>query len=425
MRSSVINGNKAQGSEFASGWMNLRAPPLCISSGALGVRPCRPGAPTRRFRVRNIRLSQFANILEPRLTASRFARNGKRRATNLCVMSQRKRKLVLVWAVIAMMAVIGVIVYSWSQPPLPALPNPNGYDDFVAAARLTTREVSDFADLTNDSLRSLVSTNAESLRLIRLGLSRQCVLPTHEVITNFGSAGVPLFYLRRLACLLAADGKLAATERRPGDAAKSYAQAVKFGNGISRGGVIINRLVGAACEAIGLERLARLSPSLNCDEAKEAIAILEHVEQDRVEWGQILQAENRFARWAIPHENLLELPKGLWEAHKTRKAAELMHKQAVAHARLMTAQLALNCYRSDRACAPGRLDELVPRYLQRVPQDPFRAAPLVYRPQGTNWLLYSVGADGVDHGGKRAQKDSIAGDMFYDSRWWTSPRIVP
>jgi hypothetical protein len=341
------------------------------------------------------------------------------------VMSQRKRKLVLVWAVVAMMALIGLAVFFWSEPPLPALPNPNGYDDFVAAARITTRDVSDFADLTNDSLRNLVATNAEPLRLIRLGLSRRCVLPTHEVITNFGSAGVPLHYLRRLACLLAAEGKLSEAEQRPGDAARSYAQAVKFGNEISRGGVMINRLVGAACEAIGLERLAKLSSSLNCDEAKTAIVILEQVEQDRVGWGQTIQAENRFARWAIPHENLLELPKGLWQAYKTRNAGELMHKQAVAHARLMTAQLALHCYRSGKGCAPGRLDDLVPGYLQRVPQDPFRAALLVYRPQGTNWLLYSVGADGVDHGGKRAQKDSIAGDIFLDSRWWVSPRIVP
>jgi hypothetical protein len=44
---------------------------------------------------------------------------------------------------------------------------------------------------------------------------------------------------------------------------------------------------------------------------------------------------------------------------------------------------------------------------------------MIHRPQGTNWLLYSVGPDGVDDGGQRAG-GSVSGavprgDLFYDS----------
>jgi hypothetical protein len=42
----------------------------------------------------------------------------------------------------------------------------------------------------------------------------------------------------------------------------------------------------------------------------------------------------------------------------------------------------------------------VPDYLGRLPLDPFSGSPLVYKQTGTNWLLYSVGVDGVDGGGK-------------------------
>lgn len=340
-------------------------------------------------------------------------------------MSQRTRKLVLVLALFAVLVFIGLALLTWrTSPSSRPLPSPNGYDDFIAAAKIITRNISDFSDLTNDALRTLVSSNAESLRLTRLGLSRLCVLPTDQVITNFGNMSVPLYYLKRLAQLLAADGKLSEIDQRPGDAARSYAEAVKFGNEISRGGVMINRLVGAACEGIGLIRLAKLLPYLTCDQAKAVIPMLEQVDRDRVDWSETLQAENRFAKWSIPHQNPLELPKGLWQAHKMRKGAETTHKHAVVRARLVTAELALRCYRCDQGRAPGRLDELVPKYLERVPQDAFRNAPLVYRPQGTNWLLYSVGADGVDHGGK-ATNGVISGDIFLDSRWWTSPLVVP
>jgi hypothetical protein len=51
--------------------------------------------------------------------------------------------------------------------------------------------------------------------------------------------------------------------------------------------------------------------------------------------------------------------------------------------------------------------------------DPFSGRQMIYRPQGTNWLLYSVGEDGVDHGGKRVGS-AVSGtatmcDLFYDS----------
>jgi hypothetical protein len=68
---------------------------------------------------------------------------------------------------------------------------------------------------------------------------------------------------------------------------------------------------------------------------------------------------------------------------------------------------------------PARLADLVTHYLSGVPQDPFTGQALIYRPQSTNWLLYSVGPDGVDDGGKpvgRSVSGAVPkGDMFYDS----------
>ncbi len=81
------------------------------------------------------------------------------------------------------------------------------------------------------------------------------------------------------------------------------------------------------------------------------------------------------------------------------QTAEVRHKRVVAQMRLLTIELALRCYQAEQGHAPTGLKQLVSNYLQRVPMDPFSGRPIIYRPRGTTWLLYSVGEDGADDGG--------------------------
>jgi hypothetical protein len=43
--------------------------------------------------------------------------------------------------------------------------------------------------------------------------------------------------------------------------------------------------------------------------------------------------------------------------------------------------------------------DLIPEYLDRVPQDCFRKAPLIFRKLPDGLVIYSVGPDGEDDGG--------------------------
>ena len=61
---------------------------------------------------------------------------------------------------------------------------------------------------------------------------------------------------------------------------------------------------------------------------------------------------------------------------------------------------ALAAFRADRGTYPARLADLVPKYVAKVPKDIFSAAELHYRPEGDGYLLYSVGVNGKDDGGK-------------------------
>jgi hypothetical protein len=62
------------------------------------------------------------------------------------------------------------------------------------------------------------------------------------------------------------------------------------------------------------------------------------------------------------------------------------------------AVLALEAYRRERGEIPGSLEELVPELLSEVPRDGFDGAPLRYLPEKA--VVYSVGADLVDEGGR-------------------------
>ena len=90
----------------------------------------------------------------------------------------------------------------------------------------------------------------------------------------------------------------------------------------------------------------------------------------------------------------------------------------VARVRLLAGEMALRCYRFDKGDVPARLEELVPSYLSRVPQDPFTGRGLYYRPQGTNWLLLSAGLAGVDTQGEpHNQEFSARNGPFLGGEW--------
>ncbi len=58
-------------------------------------------------------------------------------------------------------------------------------------------------------------------------------------------------------------------------------------------------------------------------------------------------------------------------------------------------------YRADRSAYPKTLAALSPKYLAEVPKDIFNnCAALHYKREGSGYLLYSVGYNGKDDGGK-------------------------
>ena len=81
--------------------------------------------------------------------------------------------------------------------------------------------------------------------------------------------------------------------------------------------------------------------------------------------------------------------------------------------RLLETRLALRAYRLRNGRYPANLNELVPSYLPQVPIDPFSDNQLLkYRADGNMYLLYSIGPDRVDDGGKPVYNPQISGNKY-------------
>jgi hypothetical protein len=74
--------------------------------------------------------------------------------------------------------------------------------------------------------------------------------------------------------------------------------------------------------------------------------------------------------------------------------------RANARLELTRVAIALAIYRAEQGAYPNKLDDLAPGILDKVPLDFFNSQPFHYSREGNGYLLYSVGENGIDDGGK-------------------------
>ena len=86
------------------------------------------------------------------------------------------------------------------------------------------------------------------------------------------------------------------------------------------------------------------------------------------------------------------------------------HRNQAKHA-LLELGLALADYRADNRRFPLRLDELAPKYVKQAAIDPMWGEPFTYKQTDGGYLLYSVGQNGKDDGGRTADDDHGSDDL--------------
>ena len=106
-----------------------------------------------------------------------------------------------------------VVLGAFESAPSKPLPNPNGYDDFVKAGTMLSGKASDYSTMTQTELVTLVGTNAEALKLLRVGLSRECRVPNDYSSRYINRVLFELSSQKELALTLCAEGRLGETAK--------------------------------------------------------------------------------------------------------------------------------------------------------------------------------------------------------------------
>lgn len=261
----------------------------------------------------------------------------------------------------------------------PPLPDPNGFDDLVRAGEMIQGKApADLLKADEAALRAFVEPNGEALARARVGLGRPCVIPVDYASRDMTRNTEWLMRSRSVSRLLIAEGRLAERESRVGDAAHSFRDDIRLGTSL-RGGLLIDQLVGFACEHGGVEGLNRLVDRLDAKQCRELIAELGPIERDREavratiardqEWSETSAGWRERLAMLVNAKALLKL------AQPAYTAAETASRKARLRMRTLLAMLAIRAYRLERGETPTTMAALVPDYLDDLPRDPDDGKP--------------------------------------------------
>jgi hypothetical protein len=270
-------------------------------------------------------------------------------------------------------------------PPPQPLPNPNGYDDLVKAGKMIKGVVSDYDKASLEQLRGIVLTNAEALSLARSAMSNQSAV-TLQFSRAYATNHLPeLIGFRSLAYAFVSEGKLAEKESRFGDAAKSYLDAVHFGNEAARGGVLMDEMIGIAIGSTGVGQLQTIATNLDAKTCRETAATLETLTSQTQTWNETMQQENAWSRRSFSGLRgrtvrlYYQLAYSWTRERNHQRAIDTINSTQKKESQLLV-NLATRAYELDKGHPPASAADLVPEYLKAIPQDPVTGTNMVYSP---------------------------------------------
>ncbi|MFC1603542.1 hypothetical protein ACFL5F_00815 [Planctomycetota bacterium] len=143
------------------------------------------------------------------------------------------------------------------------------------------------------------------------------------------------------------------------------------------------------------------------DHMQKSINALELPDSDRLDAFSIIQENFRSGKQRGVPFHLL------WPTSAWTLKLDIMRQ---AHYRATQTGLAVERYRLAEGQLPKSLDNLVPAYMEIVPEDPFNGQSLRYRRLKTGFVVYSVGEDLSDNGGaeRNSKKRDERGKPLFD-----------
>jgi hypothetical protein len=284
-------------------------------------------------------------------------------------MARVRKKVVIVLTFIALVSALALVIYT-SLGHGPALPNPNGYDDFVKAGKMVTTtldghgDLGDYRELGLESLRAFAATNADALKIARVGLEHQCRVPVKNSQEWFRAHLGEMVTFKDLTRVFLLAGRLAQIEGRTNDAVTAYLELIRFAHESTRGGMILETAAARALEGLGTEGLERVQDSLDAAQNRRIAEVLEELDARRESWGDYFGRDLRY-ELRSEFRNVLSL-----DSWRTRQHFKAKYYQAELRRRHAMLAFAARAYELEAGEKPKSLTNLVPVYLKAIPQDP-------------------------------------------------------
>ena len=307
--------------------------------------------------------------------------------------------------------------------------------------------------------RALVLENTQALTILREGFAYPSRFP---VIKSFDEPMPYLVKFRNLARLMKLEAEVKATDGDWPGANDICLDIVYLGKDIQQGAPIIGCMVSIACQVIGRKPAWEYLHRLNPAQSRQAIKRLQAIDADSAPFIDVLAIErdavlttfrelrdnpesfrqvieeNSGDKLDVPVEIMETVGRQITEGALAEYSAHMDKLIAMAqtpfHAwqplpapknklveiflidfrkagfrvlsnqtqnRLMLVSHALNAFKAEKGQYPKSLASLCPEYLHELPLDPFgKNQPFRYRVTKTGYLLYSIGPDARDNGGK-------------------------
>ena len=303
-------------------------------------------------------------------------------------------------------------------PPFapPVLPVPNGYDELIGIAMTIPPRTGFYDEMEAEELAAIVEQNRPALEQARRALQNECMV---AVDWNADQAGLQTHMdqgasLRGLARAFAAAARQANSEGRTEDAVQYGLDMFNLAAATSRGGLLIDRMLGGAIYYTGLYSLREQVPQLTRDDCARLQKKIQVTPLELDEPTEIFRREMAFARQLHGQLQMLMMSRVMHsQKQDTLTTMAVTDKRYSVMRALLQTHIALRAFQLDHEKLPAALDELVPDYLSEVPRDAFATGPVIYRPEGDSYQLYSVGTNGVDDGGVETT-GTATGDLLLE-----------
>jgi hypothetical protein len=185
---------------------------------------------------------------------------------------------------------------------------------------------------------------------------------------------------------------------------------------------LVDCLVGIAIEGIAIEHLSSIREEVDPSEICLIATQLRTIAASREPVELLLARDAAFTErsngwrarlWYVAHR-LTKTPM------EHEEAAVFTLQKRDTRLALLQVDFALRAYQKKHGEFPQCLAVLAPEELPEVPGDPFTSGPLIYRNAVDGFVLYSVGRDGIDNGGKFGKYSDFYGkDIDIDLDGWT------